>query len=326
MAYAIYQYNTTENLLFLMRSDVDHITGVVGLVPGVSLTVTLSKNGAAFAAPAGAVTEVSDGWYQVAANAVDANTAGPLLLHAVGLACDPTDESYDVTPAVAPAAPGAPGTGGPVEARLVMTLAQVKTYLRVTSVADDGLIATLMIASRQAADSFIGNPFRERIPTITLTGVVATDSVIVDGQRYLAVSAAPVAADREFLVGGNDAATATNLAALLNSDIEDEDGVPYGVQSATATAVGTVITLQPETGQRPVTATGDGVRFICTRVLTDVGIPEAVGQGCLRWISHNYEQRTDGVSAVGVSGGGSVNWTAPPEALKLWQPYKVYFL
>jgi hypothetical protein len=205
-----------------------------------------------------------------------------------------------------------------------MTLPEVKTYLRVTSVADDGLIASMMIASKQAADSFMGAPFRERIPTITLTGVVASDVVMIDGQTYTAVAAAPVAADREFLVGASDHDTAVNLAALLNSDVEDEDGVPYGVQSATASVVGTVLSLQPETGQRPVTATGDGVRFACTRVLTDQAIPEAVGQGCLRWIAHNYEQRADGVASVGVSGAGSVSWTAPKEALELWQPYRVY--
>ena len=322
----ILQHNTAENIPFQMRSSVDHVTGIAGLVYGVTLTVVLSKNGAPFAVPAGAVTAIASGWYQIAANAVDANTVGPLILHATGVGCDPTDDTFDVMPAIAPAVPGAPGTGGPVESRLVMTLAQVKVYLRVTSVADDGLIASIMIASKQAADSFMQAPFREKIPTITLTGIVATDVVCIDGQNYTAVAAAPVAADREFLVGATDHDTAVNLAALLNSDIEDEDGEPEGVQSATAVVVGDVITLQPETGKRPVTATGDGVRFVCTRVLTDMPIPAAVGQGCLRWIAHNYEQRTDGVSSVGVAGAGSVNWTAPKEALELWQSYRVYAL
>jgi hypothetical protein len=324
MGYPISQYNTVEKLVFLMVNATGHIAGLPGLVPGVSLTVTISKNGAPFAAPAGVVTEIGSGWYQVAASAVDANTVGPLLLHATGTGADPTDETFDVQPAFAPLVPGVPGIGGPVQSRLVLTLAQVKIYLRVTSIVDDGLIASMLIASKQAADSFLGASFREKIPTITLTGVVAGDLVQVDGQTYTCVAAAPVAADREFLIGATDHDTADNLALLLNSDVEDEDGVPYGVQSATATVVGAVLTLQPETGKRPVTATGDGVRFICTRVLTDQAIPEAVGQGCLRWIAHNYEQRADGVSAIGVSGAGSVSWTAPPEALDLWQPYRVY--
>jgi hypothetical protein len=53
--------------------------------------VTISKNAAAFASPSGAVTEVSSGWYKLAANATDSNTLGVLALHATGTGADPTD-------------------------------------------------------------------------------------------------------------------------------------------------------------------------------------------------------------------------------------------
>jgi hypothetical protein len=53
--------------------------------------VTLSKNGAAFAAPAGAVSEIGNGWYKVAANATDTNTLGPLALHASVATADNCD-------------------------------------------------------------------------------------------------------------------------------------------------------------------------------------------------------------------------------------------
>ena len=43
--------------------------------------VTISKNGGSFASPAGAVTEIANGWYAVAGNATDSATLGPLLLH-----------------------------------------------------------------------------------------------------------------------------------------------------------------------------------------------------------------------------------------------------
>lgn len=90
--YQLQQSSTTRPLLFLMVDAADHITGKTGLSP----TVTLSKNGGAFASPSGAVTEVANGWYKVAGNATDTNTLGPLVLHATATGADPTDVVYDV--------------------------------------------------------------------------------------------------------------------------------------------------------------------------------------------------------------------------------------
>lgn len=92
MGYLIQQSNTTRHIYFLMVDSSDHITGKTGLSP----TVTICKNGGSFASPAGAVTEVANGWYRVAANATDANTLGPLLLHATGSGADPTDDRFEV--------------------------------------------------------------------------------------------------------------------------------------------------------------------------------------------------------------------------------------
>jgi hypothetical protein len=74
-------------LLFFMVQSADHITALTGASP----TVTISKNGAAFASPSGAVTEIANGWYQVAGNATDTNTAGPIALHATAASGDPSD-------------------------------------------------------------------------------------------------------------------------------------------------------------------------------------------------------------------------------------------
>ena len=92
MSYAILQNQTSRPLLFLLVQSADHLSPATGLVP----TVTISKNGGAFSSPAGALTEVGSGWYQVAGNAADANTLGPLLLHATATGADVTDERYEV--------------------------------------------------------------------------------------------------------------------------------------------------------------------------------------------------------------------------------------
>jgi hypothetical protein len=77
---------------FFMADSSDHITGKEGLSPDV----TLSKNGGAFAAPSGAVTEIGNGWYSLAGNATDRNTLGEFLLHAEASGADPADEKYTI--------------------------------------------------------------------------------------------------------------------------------------------------------------------------------------------------------------------------------------
>ena len=87
MAYDILQSSTQSPLLFFMVQSSDHLTGLTGASPAV----TISKAGAAFASPSGAVTEISSGWYKVAGNATDSNTLGPLALHATAASGDPCD-------------------------------------------------------------------------------------------------------------------------------------------------------------------------------------------------------------------------------------------
>lgn len=92
MGYPIKKGSTARDLVFFMVLTSDHLTGATGK----TVTVTLSKNGAAFGAAAGAVSEISSGWYKVAGNATDSNTGGALALHATAAACDATDDRFDV--------------------------------------------------------------------------------------------------------------------------------------------------------------------------------------------------------------------------------------
>lgn len=96
MAHLRKQNQTAHPLQFLMVLTSDHLTGATGKTPAVKL----SKNGATGAAPAGAITEIdatnNPGWYQVAGNATDSNTLGPLILSATAALCDPTDGDFQV--------------------------------------------------------------------------------------------------------------------------------------------------------------------------------------------------------------------------------------
>lgn len=88
------QSSTSYPITFLMVDSTDHVTGKTGLTP----TVTISKNGAAFGSPAGAVTEIGNGWYALAGNATDRAALGDLLVHATGTAADPVDDRYCIVP------------------------------------------------------------------------------------------------------------------------------------------------------------------------------------------------------------------------------------
>ena len=107
MGYDILQRNTTNPLRFLMVLAADHVTGAVGLVP----VVTIAKASGGFAPPSGAVTEVGNGWYQVAPNPTDADTLGVLLLHATGAGADPVDDPFAVVTPTTAVTTLVPGSG-----------------------------------------------------------------------------------------------------------------------------------------------------------------------------------------------------------------------
>lgn len=86
------QSDTSKVVMFLMVSSTDHVTAVTGLSP----TVTISKNGGAFASPTGTTAEVGSGWYKHTPSAADVGTLGPLVLHATGTGADPVDLQYQV--------------------------------------------------------------------------------------------------------------------------------------------------------------------------------------------------------------------------------------
>lgn len=86
--------STVRPLLFLLVSAADHVTPKTGALPGI--TVTISKNGGVFAAPSGALSEIGNGWYKVAANAANYDTLGALVIHAESSGADPVDVQYQI--------------------------------------------------------------------------------------------------------------------------------------------------------------------------------------------------------------------------------------
>lgn len=79
--------STAKNVMVLMVGAADHITGLAGL----TLTITASKDGGAFASISPTITERGSGWYAVALTTAHTDTLGDLALHITGTAADPAD-------------------------------------------------------------------------------------------------------------------------------------------------------------------------------------------------------------------------------------------
>lgn len=79
--------STTRNLMVYLVSSTDHVTGASGL----ALTVTASKDGAAFATITPTVTDRSNGWYNLALTTSHTDTLGDLAFHLTAAGADPCD-------------------------------------------------------------------------------------------------------------------------------------------------------------------------------------------------------------------------------------------
>jgi len=102
MAYPILIASTGTPIVFgPMILSSDHITATGDL--HTTVTVTISKNGGAFGSPSGAISWIGNGYYAIAGNATDSNTAGPIIVHASVATNDPFEQTvaFVVDPTVA---------------------------------------------------------------------------------------------------------------------------------------------------------------------------------------------------------------------------------
>lgn len=79
--------STIHNVMVFMTDSSDHIAGKTSL----TLTVTASKDGAAFASISPTVTERGNGWYNLALTTSHTDTLGDLAIHITATGADPTD-------------------------------------------------------------------------------------------------------------------------------------------------------------------------------------------------------------------------------------------
>jgi hypothetical protein len=83
---------SAPNIMIFMTDSADHISGKTGL----TLTITLSKNGGVFSAVTPTVTERGNGWYALALTNAHTDVNGDLALHITAAGADPTDVVYQI--------------------------------------------------------------------------------------------------------------------------------------------------------------------------------------------------------------------------------------
>jgi hypothetical protein len=91
---SLLKQSTAANVTVKILDSSDHRTGKTGL----TLTITASKNGAAFASISPTVTEISSGLYKLALTTAHTDTLGDLVLHITGSGADTKDVGYQVVP------------------------------------------------------------------------------------------------------------------------------------------------------------------------------------------------------------------------------------
>ncbi len=116
--YSIPASSTTVPFKFRLRSSSDHVTPVTGAAPAV----TLSVNGGAFRSPAGPVSEIGSGWYQVTPAGANNGTPGVVTLVATAAGADQCDANYQIATVERTLAAVAATHGGTAAAANVKTL------------------------------------------------------------------------------------------------------------------------------------------------------------------------------------------------------------
>ncbi len=88
--------STARSKLVFMTASSDHVTGLAS----ATLTITASKDGAAFGSITPIVTDLGSGWYKLALTASHTDTLGDLALHITATSADPTDVKWQVVSAL----------------------------------------------------------------------------------------------------------------------------------------------------------------------------------------------------------------------------------
>jgi hypothetical protein len=293
IGYEITQSSTAFPLMFYMVLTSDHITGATGLSP----TVTISKNGASFGSPSGAVTEVGKGWYKVAGNATDTATLGPLALDATAATADPSDALYPIV-AVNPQSTAyglslakttnITGFNDIAASAIVSSGAITTSSGAVSTVTTTGTLTTYTGNTPQTGDSFarLGAPSGASIDADILTrlatsGYTTPPTAAAIGAVVAAGAVASVAGN----VGGDVVGSVGSVAGNVTGGVSGSVGSVTG-SVGSVTALVNVNLTQTLSAARALDAIADtsltlNDAFVCAVASVSAQIDASAGTSCV---------------------------------------------
>ncbi len=130
--------STAANVMVFMTDSADHVAGKAGL----TLTITASKDGAAFASISPTVTERGNGWYNLALTTSHTDTLGDLAIHVTATGADPTDLLCRVSARVVDDVLPTASYTAPDNALIAATAAYVDTEVAAIKAKTDNLPAS----------------------------------------------------------------------------------------------------------------------------------------------------------------------------------------
>jgi hypothetical protein len=240
--------STAANVPLKVYLSSDHVSAAAGK----TLTVTLSKDGAAFGALGGSVTEVSSGWYKVALNTTDANTPGTLVVRATAAACDDAEVVCqvvaDLPGATVSSVTGAVGSvTGNVGGNVVGSVASVTAAVTVGTL-NAGVITATSVASAALngkgdwllSSGYTAPPSAANIATALWQDLTAGSDFTTTGSvgKLLATNLDAAVSSRSTYAGG--AVASVSAAGPVGSN-NDKSGYSLSVAPPTAAQIATAV-------------------------------------------------------------------------------------
>lgn len=166
--------SATANVAVLMVDSTDYVTHETGL----TVAVTLSKNGGAFVSPSdGTVTERGNGYYWIALDGTDTNTIGDLIINATASGADDSGRMLNVV--------------ANLEADTFTEVGAIKTVTdalpdsgALSSIAQESTVGTAIanVAGVQSyLDAYLNVTVGSRLASTATVGVHASSTSVVNG-------------------------------------------------------------------------------------------------------------------------------------------------
>jgi len=221
-----------------MTDSTDHVTGKTGL----TLTITSSKAGAAFASISPTVTERSNGWYQVALTTSHTDTLGDFALHVTGSGADPADMLMQVESQSLSSI----GKSAFLASELAIgTVTSQTVFVLTGGPANDiaNVMAIFFDASASNAPVVAEGSYVGSTGTLTLTAATGITVTTSDTVTLYAVAANTL---------GTDAISAAAVSAAAVTKIQTGLATPTNITAGTITTV-TNLTNAPTAGDLTAT-------------------------------------------------------------------------